>query len=555
MTFNTLSFLLQAGALLVALAAVHKPLGLYLARVVEGTRAARAERLLYRLTGVDAGTEQTWPVYLRGVLAFSAVSILLVFALQRLQGVIPGTGPLTGVDPWVAMNTAISFVTNTNWQAYAPEATVGIFVQMGLLAVQNFLSAAVGIVVAVALIRGLVRVRTDRLGNFWVDLTRVTYRVLLPLAFVSAVLLVLGGVVQNFWSTDVANQAMGVNQTIPGGPVASQEAIKVLGTNGGGYFNANSAHPFENPNAAVSLFQVFLLLLIPSALPYTFGRLVGDRRQGFTVAAVMGTLWLASTLLTGWAVSSAQGTATAAAGGLGEGFEQRFGPAPAALYAASTTLTSTGAVNAAHDSLPPLAGGMTMINMMLGEVAPGGTGSGLYGLLILSIIAVFIAGLMVGRTPEYLGKKIGPTEMKLAALYILVTPTLVLALAGVTVLLPDAVANAPATGPHQFSEVLYAFTSGANNNGSAFGGITSSGPLLSTLLGLAMLLGRFLPIVLVLALAGSLARQGKIPVSAGTLPTHGPLFGALLLGVTVILTALSYFPALALGPLAEGLIR
>ncbi|MEV8040607.1 MULTISPECIES: potassium-transporting ATPase subunit KdpA [unclassified Arthrobacter] len=555
MTFNTLSFLLQAGALLVALAAVHKPLGLYLARVVAGTRTARAERLLYRLTGVDAGTEQTWPVYLRGVLAFSAVSILLVFALQRLQGVIPGTGPLTGVDPWVAMNTAISFVTNTNWQAYAPEATVGIFVQMGLLAVQNFLSAAVGIVVAVALIRGLVRVRTDRLGNFWVDLTRVTYRVLLPLAFVSAVLLVLGGVVQNFWSTDVANQAMGVNQTIPGGPVASQEAIKVLGTNGGGYFNANSAHPFENPNAAVSLFQVFLLLLIPSALPYTFGRLVGDRRQGFTVAAVMGTLWLASTLLTGWAVSSAQGTATAAAGGLGEGFEQRFGPVPAALYAASTTLTSTGAVNAAHDSLPPLAGGMTMINMMLGEVAPGGTGSGLYGLLILSIIAVFIAGLMVGRTPEYLGKKIGPTEMKLAALYILVTPTLVLALAGVTVLLPDAVANAPATGPHQFSEVLYAFTSGANNNGSAFGGITSSGPLLSTLLGLAMLLGRFLPIVLVLALAGSLARQGKIPVSAGTLPTHGPLFAVLLLGVTVILTALSYFPALALGPLAEGLIR
>ncbi|WP_432397316.1 potassium-transporting ATPase subunit KdpA [Pseudarthrobacter sp. L19] len=555
MTFTTLSFLLQAGALLVALAAVHKPLGLYLARVVEGTRSSRAERLLYRLTGVDAGTEQTWPVYLRGVLAFSAVSILLVFALQRLQGVIPGTGPLTGVDPWVAMNTAISFVTNTNWQTYAPEATVGIFVQMGLLAVQNFLSAAVGIVVAVALIRGLVRVRTDRLGNFWVDLTRVTYRVLLPLAFVSAVLLVLGGVVQNFWSTDVANQAMGVNQTIPGGPVASQEAIKVLGTNGGGYFNANSAHPFENPNAAVSLFQVFLLLLIPSALPYTFGRLVGDRRQGFTVAAVMGTLWLASTLLTGWAVSSAQGTATAAAGGLGEGFEQRFGPAPSALYAASTTLTSTGAVNAAHDSLPPLAGGMTMINMMLGEVAPGGTGSGLYGLLILSIIAVFIAGLMVGRTPEYLGKKIGPTEMKLAALYILVTPTLVLALAGVTVLLPDAVANAPATGPHQFSEVLYAFTSGANNNGSAFGGITSSGPLLSTLLGLAMLLGRFLPIVLVLALAGSLARQGKIPVSAGTLPTHGPLFAVLLLGVTVILTALSYFPALALGPLAEGLIR
>src|SRR5450830_199379 len=420
MTFSTASFLLQAGALVVALAALHKPLGLYLARVVEGSRHARAERLLYRLAGVDVGTEQTWPVYLRSVLAFSAVSILLVFGLQRLQGVLPGTGPLPGVDPWTAMNTAISFVTNTNWQTYVPETTVGIFVQMGLLAVQNFLSAAVGIVVAVALIRGLARVRTQRLGNFWVDLARVTFRVLLPLAFTAAVLLVLGGVVQNFWSTGVTSQATGLAQTIPGGPVASQEAIKILGTNGGGYFNANSAHPFENPNAVVSLFQVFLLLLVPSALPYTFGRLVGDQKQGFTVAAVMGTLWLASTALTGWAVATAQGTATAAAGGLGEGFEQRFGPASSALFAASTTLTSTGAVNVAHDSLPPLAGGMALINMMLGEVAPGGTGSGLYGLLILSIIAVFIAGLMVGRTPEYLGKKIGPTEMKLAALYILV---------------------------------------------------------------------------------------------------------------------------------------
>jgi K+-transporting ATPase ATPase A chain len=554
-TFNTASFVIQVAALVLALAAVHKPLGVYLARVFEGKTSTRPERLFYRLAGVDAGTEQTWPVYLRSVLVFSAVSILLVFLLQRLQGVLPGSGSLPGVDPWVAMNTAISFVTNTNWQTYVPETTVGIFVQMCLLAVQNFLSAAVGIVVAVALIRGIARTRTDRLGNFWVDLARTSFRVLLPLAAVAAVVMVLGGVVQNFWSTDVTNQASGIAQTIPGGPVASQEAIKILGTNGGGYFNANSAHPFENPNVLISLFQVFLILLIPSALPYAFGRMVGDRKQGYTLAAVMGSLWLASTALTGWAVASAQGTATAAAGGLGEGFEQRFGAAPSAIFAATTTLTSTGAVNVAHDSLPPLAGGAAMVNMMLGEVAPGGTGSGLYGLLILSIISVFIAGLMVGRTPEYLGKKIGPKEMKLAALYILVTPTVVLALAGITVLLPDIMANAPATGPHQFSEVLYAFTSGANNNGSAFGGITTSGPYLSAMMGIAMLLGRFLPIVLVLALAGSLARQAKVPASAGTVPTHGALFGSLLLGVTVILTALSYFPALALGPLAEGLLK
>ena len=555
MTFNTASFLVQVAALVVVLVALHKPLGVYLVRVFEGKTSSRPERLFYRLAGIDAGTEQTWPVYLRSVLAFSAVSILLVFVLQRLQGVLPGSGSLPGVDPWVAMNTAISFVTNTNWQTYAPETTVGIFVQMTLLAVQNFLSAAVGIVVVVALIRGIARTRTQRLGNFWVDLARTSFRILLPFAFVAAMVMVLGGVVQNFWPTDVVNQASGISQTIPGGPVASQEAIKELGTNGGGYFNANSAHPFENPNVFISLFEVFLLLLIPSALPYAFGRMVGDQKQGYTVAAVMGTLWLASTALMGWAVSSGQGTATTAAGGLGEGFEQRFGPVPSAIFATSTTLTSTGAVNVAHDSLPPLAGGVAMVNMMLGEVAPGGTGSGLYGLLILSIISVFIAGLMVGRTPEYLGKKIGPTEMKLAAMYILVTPTLVLALAGITVLLPDAVADAPATGPHQFSEVLYAFTSGANNNGSAFGGITTSGPFLSVMMGLAMLLGRFLPIALVLALAGSLARQQRIPASAGTVPTHGWLFGSLLLGVTVVLTALSYFPALALGPLAEGLLK
>ncbi|GGV23472.1 potassium-transporting ATPase subunit KdpA [Paenarthrobacter nicotinovorans] len=555
MVFSTASFITQIAVLVLVLLLLHKPLGVYMARVFTGTKHSKPEKVLYRLAGVDAGTEQSWSVYLRSVLLFSLISILVIFALQRLQGVLPGSNSLPGVDPWVAMNTAISFVTNTNWQTYVPEATVGIFVQMCLLAVQNFLSAAVGIVVVVALIRGIVRTTTDRLGNFWVDLARASFRILLPIATVAAIALVIGGVVQNFWSTDVTNAATGAAQTIPGGPVASQEAIKVLGTNGGGYFNANSAHPFENPSVFTSLFQVFLILLIPSALPYMYGRMVGDQRQGYTVAAVMGALWLTSTCLMAWAVSSAQGTATAAAGGLGEGFEQRLGPAASSIFAASTTLTSTGAVNVAHDSLPPLAGGVAMLNMMLGEVAPGGTGSGLYGMLVLAIIAVFIAGLMVGRTPEFLGKKISPREMKIAALYILVTPTLVLVLAAVSALLPEVMANAPASGPHQFSELLYAFTSGANNNGSAFGGITSSGPYLSTLLGLAMLLGRFLPIALVLALAGSLARQRKIPVSSGTVPTHGPLFGSLLLGVTVILTALSYFPALALGPLAEGLIK
>jgi len=553
--FSTASFITQVAVLVLVLVLLHKPLGVYMARVFSGTNHSKPEKVLYRLAGVDAGTEQSWSVYLRSVLLFSLISILVIFALQRLQGVLPVSNSLPGVDPWVAMNTAISFVTNTNWQTYVPEATVGIFVQMCLLAVQNFLSAAVGIVVVVALIRGIVRTTTDRLGNFWVDLARASFRILLPIATVAAIALVIGGVVQNFWSTDVTNAATGAAQTIPGGPVASQEAIKVLGTNGGGYFNANSAHPFENPNVFTSLFQVFLILLIPSALPYMYGRMVGDQRQGYTVASVMGALWLTSTCLMAWAVSSAQGTATAAAGGLGEGFEQRLGPAASSIFAASTTLTSTGAVNVAHDSLPPLAGGVAMLNMMLGEVAPGGTGSGLYGMLVLAIIAVFIAGLMVGRTPEFLGKKITPREMKIAALYILVTPTLVLVLAGISALLPEVMANAPASGPHQFSELLYAFTSGANNNGSAFGGITSSGPYLSTLLGLAMLLGRFLPIALVLALAGSLARQRKVPASSGTVPTHGPLFGSLLLAVTVILTALSYFPALALGPLAEGLIK
>ncbi|WP_427019029.1 potassium-transporting ATPase subunit KdpA [Pseudarthrobacter sp. P1] len=546
---NMLSFITQMGILLVALAVLHQPLGAYLARTFTGHRDLAVERGFYRLAGVDARADQRWTVYLRSVIAFTAVSILVVYLLQRLQGVLPFSQGMAGVDPWVAMNTAVSFATNTNWQTYAPEATLGFGVQMLLLAVQNFLSAAAGICVAVALIRGITRSQTSQLGNFWVDMARTSLRVLLLLSVLAAVVLVIGGVVQNFTSTDITTLAGQAAQTVPGGPVASQEAIKLLGTNGGGYFNANSAHPFENPNVFTSLFEVFLLLLVPSALPAMYGRMVGDKRQGYTVLTVMGAFWLISSALMAWAAAAGAGT------GLGEGFEQRLGVAPSSIFATATTLTSTGAVNVAHDSLPPLAGGLLMLNMMTGEVAPGGVGSGLYGMLVLAIVTVFIAGLMVGRTPEILGKKVGARQMKLVALYILVTPVLVLAGTAITVALPELSAAAPATGPHGFSEILYAFTSAANNNGSAFGGITTSGPGLATLLALAMLLGRMLPIVLVLALAGSLAEQRKIPVTSGTVHTHGALFATMLGGVSLILTALTYFPALALGPAAEGLVK
>lgn len=549
MQLNVLSFVTQLGILLVVLAAVHQPLGAYLAGTFTSHRDLKVERGFYKLAGVDAGADQRWTVYLRSVIAFTMVSIVAVYLLQRMQGILPFSQRMTGVDPWVAMNTAVSFATNTNWQTYAPEVTLGFGVQMFLLAVQNFLSAAVGICVAVALIRGITRSKTRQLGNFWVDLTRAALRLLLPISLLAAVVLVIGGVVQNFVATDITTITGQAAQTIPGGPVASQEAIKLLGTNGGGYFNANSAHPFENPNTFTNLFEIFLILLVPSALPAMYGRMVGDKRQGYTVLTVMGAFWLISSSLMVWAMSAGAGV------GLGEGFEQRLGVAPSSLFATATTLTSTGAVNVAHDSLPPLAGGLLMLNMMMGEVAPGGVGSGLYGMLVLAIVTVFIAGLMVGRTPEFLGKKIGARQMKLVALYILVTPFLVLAGTATTVALGDLSSAAPATGPHGFSEILYAFTSAANNNGSAFGGITSSGPGLATLLALAMLLGRMLPIVLVLTLAGSLAEQRKIPVTVGTVHTHGALFGAMLGGVCIILTALTYFPALALGPAAEGLVK
>lgn len=551
MALNLASLITQLAILVLLLAAVHQPLGACLARIFSSRRHLAVERVVYKLSGVEPRADQHWKAYLRSLLAFSALSILLLFAFQLFQAVLPFNQGFGAVDPWVAMNTAVSFVTNTNWQTYVPESTLGFGVQMMGLAVQNFLSAAVGLAVAVALIRGLAGSHTTNVGNFWVDLTRGAIRVLFPLALIGAVVLVITGVIQNWGGTDIHTLVTGAQQTVPGGPVASQEAIKLLGTNGGGYFNANSAHPFENPNAFSSLFEVFLLLVIPFSLPAMYGRMVGSRKHGYTLLTVMAAFWLGSTALMSWAVAAYQNTGT----GVGEGFEQRFGVAPSTLFATATTLTSTGAVNVAHDSLPPLAGGLAMLNMMLGEVAPGGVGSGLYGLLMLAIVAVFIGGLMVGRTPEFLGKKIGAAQMKLVAIYILVTPALVLLGTAITVSIPSLSANAPAQGPHGFSEILYAFTSAANNNGSAFGGITSSGPGLATLLAAAMLLGRFLPIALVLALAGSLAKQRKIPDTAGSLATHGPLFAVLLGGVSLLVTALTYFPALALGPAAEGLLK
>jgi len=544
---------LQAGLLVLALVLAYRPLGDYLANVLTSPRHLRLERLLYRVVGVDPDADQRWPVYLRSVLAFSLVSVLFLFAFQRLQALLPLSLGHPGVQTDIAWNTAVSFVTNTNWQAYLGEQTMGHLVQMAGLTVQNFTSAAVGIAVAVALLRGFARSRTDRLGNFFVDLTRVSVRVLLPLSLIAALVMVAGGVIQNLHGfTDVATLAGGT-QSIPGGPVASQEAIKELGTNGGGFFNANSAHPFEGPTAWISLLQVFLLLVIPFSMPRTFGRIIGDNRQGYAIAGVMATLWGASTGLMTWAETAHAGTVPQLVGAAMEGKETRFGVPLSSLFASSTTLTSTGAVNSFHDSFTSLGGGLTVFNMMLGEIAPGGTGSGLYGMLVLAIITVFVAGLMVGRTPEYLRKKIGPREMKLASLYILTTPAIVLVGTGLAMSLPGERAGMLNSGPHGFAEVLYAFTSAGNNNGSAFAGLTVNTVWYDTALGLAMAFGRFLPMVFVLALAGSLAQQQHVPVTAGTLGTHRVLFATLLLGVVLVVVGLTYFPALALGPLAEGL--
>ena len=548
----------QVALLVLLLVVAHRPLGDWMARVFTSTHHGRIERGVYRLIGVDPDAEQSWAAYLRGVLLFSVAGVLLVYLLQRIQVVLPGDLGLPAVGPALAFNTAVSFVSNTNWQSYSPEATVGYTVQMAGLAVQNFLSAAVGLAVAVALVRGFARRKSGTLGNVWVDVVRGVGRLLLPLAFVSALVLVAGGIIQSWGAgTDVSTLAGGA-QHIPHGFVASQEAIKELGTNGGGYFNANSAHPFENPQAWTSLFEVFLMLVIPFSLPRTFGKMVGDTRQGTAIVSVMSGIFLVSLAAMSIAELAGGGSATHAAGAAMEGKEVRFGILGSTLFATATTSTSTGAVNSMHDSFTPLGGMMALINMMLGEVTPGGVGSGLYGMLVLAVITVFIGGLLVGRTPEYLGKKIRAKEMTYAALYILVTPTVVLTGTALSLLIPGVREQVLGTslfnpGNHGLSELLYAFTSAGNNNGSAFGGLTANTTWMNSALGVAMLLGRFVPMVFVLALAGSLAKQDKVPATVGTLPTHRPLFIVLLGGVAVIVTALTYFPVLALGPLAEGL--
>ena len=540
------------------IAAIHRPLGDYMAGVYTRGTDSRAERFVYRLVGVDPASQQSWPAYLRSVLAFSAIGILILYAMQRLQQFLPYALDLPAPSEHLSFNTAVSFVTNTNWQSYSPEVTLGYTVQVAGLAVQNFVSAAVGIAVAITLVRGFAYRSSGSIGNFWVDLFRGTVRILLPLSILSAIVLLASGVIQNFNGFQEIGTLAGGTQSLPGGPVASQEAIKALGTNGGGFFNANSAHPYENPAAWVSMFQILLMLAIPFSLPRTFGTIVGDKRQGYAILAAMATLFLISvTAMTAFEIAGG-GVATQAAGGAMEGKETRFGIALSTLFNTTSTITSTGAVNSMLDSYTPLGGGMALINIMLGELAPGGVGGGLYGMLVVAVIAVFVAGLMVGRTPEYLGKKIGTREIKLASLYILTTPTLVLAGTALSFAIPAVRGDVEATsiynpGIHGFSEVLYAFTSAANNNGSAFAGLTANTPWFNTALGVAMLLGRFLPIVFVLALAGSLAAQPKIPETAGTLPTHKPQFVGLLLATVLIVSALTYFPTLALGPLAEGL--
>lgn len=548
-----LAAVLQLLALIAALALAYRPLGDYMTRVYSSDKHLRVEKWIYKAIGANPTAEMRWPAYLRGVLAFSAVGVLFLYLLQRVQGSLPGSLGFSSIDPDQAFNTAASFVSNTNWQSYYGEQAMGHVAQTGGLAVQNFVSAAVGIAVAVALVRGFARSRTGELGNFWADLVRGTVRILIPISVIGAIVLVACGAIQNFAPIHEVGQFMGGSQQWNGGAVASQEAIKELGTNGGGYFNANSAHPFENPNPFSNLFQIFLILLIPFALTRTFGRMVGSIKQGYAILATMAVIWVGFVLLMWWTEYAGKGPAFEVAGGAIEGKETRFGIGASSLFAVSTTLTSTGAVDSFHSSFTGFGGGITMLGMQLGEIAPGGTGSGLYGMLIMAIIAVFIAGLMVGRTPEYLGKKIGTREIKLAACYILITPALVLCFTAASMALPTPGNSMTNSGAHGFSEILYAFSSAANNNGSAFAGLNADTQWFNTTLGLAMLLGRFLPMVFVLALAGSLAEQKPVPATAGTLRTEKPLFTGLLVGTLLIITGLTYFPALALGPLAEGL--
>lgn len=546
--------ILQAVLLVAALAASYRPLGDYMARVFASDRRdSRIEQGIYRLIGVDPTGEQSWKAYSRALLAFSAVGVLILFVLQRIQSHLPLSLGFQDVSPALAFNTAASFVTNTNWQAYSGESTLGHLVQMSGLAVQNFLSAAVGLAVAIALVRGFTRRHSDHLGNFWVDLVRGTFRILLPLSIVSAIVLIACGVVDNFSAGHTATTLLNHHQTITGGPVASQEAIKEVGTNGGGFYNANSAHPFENPNPFSDWFEIFLLLLVPVCLTRTFGSLVGNVKQGYAILAAMFVIWGLLVVSVTALELAHHGPAAHLAGAAMEGKETRFGVPASSLFAVSTTGTSTGAINAAHSSFTGVSGGLLILNMGLGEIAPGGVGTGLYSILVLAIMTVFVGGLMVGRTPEYLGKKITGREIKLVSLNILTMPILVLLGTGVAILLKGAKASILNPGPHGLSEILYAYMSASNNNGSAFAGLSANTDFYNITLGIAMLLGRFVPIVLTLALAGALANQTVVPETAGTLRTHTPLFVGLLVGVILIVAALTFFPALALGPFAEGL--
>ena len=554
---STLSGWLQVGLLVAALAACYVPLGNYIAKIFTTDKHWKIERGIFRLTGIDPEVDQSWGGYLRSMLAFSAVSVLFLYGLQRLQHyLLQWVGPhMANVPQPTAWNTAVSFTTNTNWQNYSGESTMTYLVQMGGLAVQNFMSAAVGLVIAIAMIRGFTRSRTGTLGNFWADVTHAVVRLLLPLAIVGGLVLAAGGVIDNFSAYHTVTTLSGAHQTIVGGPVASQEVIKEAGNNGGGFFNANSAHPFENPNPFTNWFEIFLLLLIPFATPRAFGKMVKDNRQGYALVAIMAIIWLAAVGGISFfeAHTGLGGAATIAAGHAAEGTETRFGTPGCSMFAASTTVTSTGAVNCFHDSLTPFGGGIALFDIALGEIAPGGIGAGMYGILVLAIVTVFVGGLMVGRTPEYIGKKIRPTEMKYAALYFLTLPVVILTASGLSIgthVGQKAIFN---PGPHGLTEIVYAFASEANNNGSAFAGLGTAATWYQTLGGIVMLLGRFAPEIFALGLAGSLARQSPVPASAGTLDTRTPLFVGMVVGVILILVGLTYFPALALGPFAEGL--
>ena len=549
---------------------ITRPLGGYMTRVFNGERTPLSpvlrpvERGVYFISGVDEKSEQNWVIYVVAMLLFSAAGFITLYALQRLQGALPfNPQGLAAVTPDLAFNTSVSFITNTNWQSYTPESTMSYLVQMAGLTVHNFVSAATGIALAVALIRGFARRSANTVGNFWVDLTRCTLYILLPISIVVGLVFVWQGMPQNLNAYTEITTLEGGKQLIAQGPVASQEVIKMMGTNGGGFFNANSAHPYENPNALTNFIQLLLIFSLGAALTNVFGRMVGDQRQGWAIFAVMGLLFLVGVSICYWAEAPGNPAFAALgvdstpsalqAGGNMEGKEVRFGIANSALFTTVTTDASCGAVNNMHDSLTPLGGMVPMVNIMLGEIIFGGVGSGLYGMLLFAILSVFIAGLMVGRTPEYLGKKIEAKEVKMAMLAILILPLSILGFTAIAVVAKDGLAGMANAGPHGFSESLYAYTSATGNNGSAFAGLSANTVFYNSTLGLAMFIGRFLMIVPTLAIAGSLARKKIVPPSAGTFPTYGMQFVLLVMGVILIVGGLTYFPALALGPIVEHL--